>query len=167
MDENNIHPEESGLADELNQYTQYIQASQGQRFLNLLIDVLFMRFLLSKATGYLFGYILLAVAPDFLQQVAYEVTYGDRGWRFWLLSILLGYFNYLIYYSFCEKAFRGYTLGKLITGTRAIRDDGAELTFKDAILRTLCRIVPFEVFSGLADRPWHDSWTKTSVIKAR
>lgn len=162
-----MYPQETGLADELNQYTQYIQASQGQRFLNLLIDVLFMRFLLSKATGYLFGYILLAVAPDFLQQVAYEISFDDKSWRFWLLSILLGYFNYLIYYSFCEKAFKGYTLGKLITGTRAIRDDGGELTFKDAILRTLCRIVPFEVFSGLADRPWHDSWTKTSVVKSR
>jgi uncharacterized RDD family membrane protein YckC len=167
MEENNIQPEETGLADELNQFTQHIQAAQGQRFLNLLIDVLFMRFLLSKATGYLFGTILAVVAPDFLQRVAYEVTYGDRGWRFWLLSILLGYFNYLIYYSFCEKAFKGYTLGKLITGTRAIRDDGGELTFKDALLRTLTRIVPFEAFSGFGDRPWHDSWTKTSVVKTR
>ena len=167
MEENNIQPEETGLADELNQYTQHIQASQGQRFLNLLIDVLFMRFLLSKATGYLFGYILAAVAPDFLQKVAYEVSFGDRGWRFWMLSILLGYFNYLIYYSFCEKAFKGYTLGKLITGTRAIRDDGKELTFKDALLRTLSRIVPFEAFSGFGDRPWHDSWTNTTVVKAR
>lgn len=166
MEENNINPEESGLADELN-LVQYTQASQGQRFLNLLIDFLFMRFVLSMATGYLFGYILGAVAPDFLREVAYEIAYGDKGWRFWLLSILLGYFNFLIYYTFCERAFKGYTLGKLITGTRAIRNDGQELTFKDAILRSLSRIVPFEIFSGLGDRPWHDSWTRTSVVKAR
>lgn len=166
MDENNNHPEETGLADELNQFTQYTQASQGQRFFNLLIDVLFMRFVLSLATGYVFGYILLAIAPDFLTQVAYEIE-GTRGWRYYLLSLLLGYFNFLIYYSFCERAFKGYTLGKLITGTRAIRDDGQELTFKDAILRTLSRLVPFEIFSGFADRPWHDSWTRTTVVKNR
>jgi uncharacterized RDD family membrane protein YckC len=63
--------------------------------------------------------------------------------------------------------FRGYTLGKFITGTRAIRDDDDELTFKDALLRSLCRIVPLEVFSALAGFPWHDRWTKTKVVKTR
>ena len=167
MEENYTQPQETGLADELQEYTQYVQASQGQRFFNLLIDVLFMRFLLSKATAYLLGYILAGLAPDFLEQVAYEIALDQKGWRFWLLAFMLGYLNYLIYYTFCEKAFKGYTLGKLITGTRAIRDDGKELTFKDAILRTLCRLIPFEAFSGFADRPWHDSLTKTSVIKSR
>jgi uncharacterized RDD family membrane protein YckC len=36
--------------------------------------------------------------------------------------------NYLVYYTLCEKLFRGQTLGKLITGTRAIRTDGEKLT---------------------------------------
>lgn len=145
----------------------FIPATQGQRFLNLVIDALFMRFVLSLATGYVFGYILLGIAPDFLAAVAYEIDGGEKTWRFWVLSLLLGYFNYLIYYSICEKGFRGYTLGKLLTGTRAIREDGQELTFKDALLRTLSRIVPFEIFSGLGERPWHDSWTKTRVVKSR
>jgi len=66
----------------------------------------------------------------------------------------------------CEKAFKGRTLGKVISGTRAIRNDGGELTLKDALLRSLSRLVPFEVFSGFGT-PWHDSWTNTQVIKAR
>ena len=142
---------------------QYTEASQGQRFLNWLIDNLFMRFALSYASGYAVGYLLLAIAPDFLM----EIAYGDRGWRFWTLAYIVGIFNYIIYYTICEKAFRGYTLGKLLSGTRAIRNDGAELTFKDAILRSLSRIVPFEVLSALAGRPWHDSWTDTTVVKTR
>lgn len=169
MEENHIShtdSQETGLADELNQYIKYVPATQGQRFLNWLIDVLFMRFLLSKATGYLVGYILLAIAPDFLFDLANEVD-GEKTWRFWVVSLILGYLNYLIYYFICEKAFKGYTLGKLITGTRAIREDGQELTFRDTILRTISRLVPFEVFSGFAQRPWHDSWTKTMVIKSR
>ncbi len=166
MDENDLQPGETGLADELNSVIQYEPASQGQRFLNWLIDILFMRFALSQATGYLFAYLMLAIAPDFLAELAYEID-GERTWRFWVASLVLGYINYLIYYTICEKAFKGYTLGKLITGTRAIRDDGQELTFKDAILRTLSRMVPFEVLSGFGNRPWHDSWTNTSVVKVR
>ena len=72
--------------------------------------------------------------------------------------------NYLVYYTLCEKLFRGQTLGKLITGTKSLRTDGEELTFKDALLRSLCRLVPFEVFSGFGV-PWHDSWTNTMVVK--
>jgi uncharacterized RDD family membrane protein YckC len=163
--EENVNPEQP--TDLFDDHIEYTLAGQGQRFLNFLIDGLFMRFALSLATGYLFGYILLGIAPDFLAEVAYEIDGGEKTWRFWVLSITLGYFNYLIYYTICEKAFKGYTLGKLLTGTRAIREDGQELTFKDAILRTLSRIVPFEVFSGFAERPWHDTWTKTMVVKSR
>ncbi|MBI5857975.1 MAG: RDD family protein [Sphingobacteriales bacterium] len=163
MEENQIHPEETGLADELGQYFQYIQASQGQRFLNWLIDNLFMRYALTVLTGRLVGELIVRLFPDFAIRIAYEQTTLDV----LLVSYIFGIFNYLIYYTICEKAFKGYTLGKLITGTRAICDDGQELTFKHAILRSLCRLVPFEAFSGFGDRPWHDSWTKTSVVKAR
>ncbi|MEO5947086.1 MAG: RDD family protein [Chitinophagaceae bacterium] len=142
---------------------QYTEATQGQRFLNFLIDNLFMRFILSYATGYAVGYLLLAIAPDFVAEIAYD----ERGWKFWLLAYILGIFNYVIYYTFCEKAFKGITLGKLLTGTRAIRNDGGELTFKDAMLRSLSRLVPFEPFSALAGTPWHDSWTDTRVVKTR
>ena len=160
MEENVYTEEQQNLFDTEVLYTE---ASQGQRFLNFIIDNLFMRYALSYASGYAVGYILLAVAPDFLAEVAFD----ERGWRFWTLAYILSIFNYIIYYTICEKAFKGYTLGKLLTGTRAIRNDGAELTFKDAILRSLSRLVPFEPFSALGGTPWHDTWTKTTVIKAR
>lgn len=162
-----IKPDEPQVSDLFSDHQEFVEAAQGQRFLNLIIDGLFMRFVLSLATAYLFGYIMAGVMPDFLRDVAYEIETGDRTWRFWVLAFLLGRFNFLIYYFICEKAFKGYTLGKLITGTRAIRNDGQELTLKDAILRTLCRLIPLEAFSGLGIRPWHDTWTKTTVVKTR
>ncbi len=134
---------------------------------NFIIDNLFMRFVLSMATGYVMGYLLVAIAPDFLLDVAYEIELGPKTWKYWFLSIVLGYINYLIYYIFCEMVFKGYTLGKLLTGTKAIRVDGLQMTFKDVILRSLSRIVPFEVFSGLGDKLWHDSWSHTMVVKTR
>jgi len=163
MEENNIQPEESGLADELNRYIQYTQATQGQRFLNWLIDNLLMRFGLSYLSGTVVGYGMAKLFPEYTLRV---INSADRS-DLLLIGLVIVIFNYLVYYSFCEKVFKGYTLGKLITGTRAIRDDGQELTFKDAFLRTLSRLVPFEAFSGFGDRPWHDSWTKTSVVKVR
>lgn len=152
--------------DIFDSYIEYTPAGRGSRFLNFLIDNLFMRFALSYVTGYIVGYILLYTAPDFLVALAIEEESG-HGWRYYLTLFLLSYFNYLVYYTFCEFGFKGYTLGKLITGTKAIREDGNPLTFKDALLRSLTRIVPFEAFSALGGSPWHDTWTKTVVIKAR
>ena len=140
-----------------------VHATTGQRFLNFVIDNLLMRFGLGYFTGMLIGISIAAISPEFLNQSA-DMT---NRWGFILLSLIAGYLNYLIYYTICEKLFNGYTLGKLITGTRAIRTDGNELTFKDSLYRSLCRLVPFEVFSGFGGYPWHDKWTDTIVIKSR
>lgn len=142
---------------------QYEYASTGQRFLNWLVDNLLMRFGFSWLTGTVVGYFLSSFFPNFYLNMVYS-----RGFEFYLTIYMIAIFNYVIYYTFCEKIFNGYTLGKLISGTRAIREDGGELTFKNAFLRSVSRLVPFEALSiwfgyGL----WHDAWTKTMVIKTR
>ena len=141
----------------------YTDASLGQRFLNFLIDNLLMRFGLSYITGTAVGYLLGNLFPDYITSVIEDNNQFDL----LFLAYIVGIFNYLLYYTICEKGFKGYTLGKWLTGTRAIRNDGTELTFKDALLRSLSRIVPFEVLSAFGRKPWHDSWTNTRVIKSR
>lgn len=155
-------PQDTNLANELESFVQYEEATQGQRFLNWLIDNLFMRFALSYVTSLLVVYILDAFFPEYMLRLRFT----EDVWDLLLLSWVVGIFNYLFYYTICEKAFKGYTIGKVITGTRAIRTDGAELTFRDALFRSLSRLVPFEVFSGFG-HPWHDNWTNTWVIKTR
>jgi len=155
-------PEETGLAEELESYIQYEPASQGQRFVNWLVDNLLMRFGLSHVTTILVVYILRALFPEYIE----GLNYRENTFDLFLIAYLIGIFNYVFYYTLCEKAFKGYTLGKLISGTRAIRNDGQELTFRDALLRSLSRVVPLEVLSGFGT-PWHDRWTNTTVIKAR
>lgn len=145
-----------------NPLVQYEYATKGQRFLNFLVDNLLLRFGLSYASGYLVANIIMAISPDFLYNIVYT-----QSWKLYAYGYLIAAINYLFYYTLCEKLFKGYTLGKFITGTRAIREDGAELSIKDAFLRSLSRIVPFELFSGLGNYPWHDTWTKTIVIKSR
>ena len=138
-------------------------ASTGARFLNFLIDAILIQYGLAFITGAAIGLVIFSLFPD-----AAEAFYlGSNQFLVLGISYVIGCVNYIIYYTFCEKVFNGKTLGKLITGTKAIREDGTPLTFRDAILRSLSRIVPFEAFSGFGGHPWHDGWTKTLVIKTR
>lgn len=160
---NDQQPTEPSLSDELNSQIVYQYASTGQRFLNYLIDNLLMNYGLSFLTGNVVGLLVGLLFPDY----AVRLSESSDTFDVLLLGYMIAIVNYLVYYTICEKAFKGHTLGKLITGTRVIRDDGDELTFKDALLRSLSRLVPFEAFSAFGGHPWHDTWTKTSVIKTR
>lgn len=78
------------------------------------------------------------------------------------VSLLVTFFYYLIF----EGATRGRTLGKIMTNTSAITQDGTPFTFKHALTRTLCRFIPFEPLSALISYlPWHDSISKTAVVR--
>ena len=123
-----------------------------------------MQYGLSFITGILIAKIMIAISPE----TAYN-WFVERNDSIDVLAsaYLISIVNFLIYYTICEKAFKGKTLGKLITGTKAVRDDGSELSFRNAFLRSLSRIVPFEAFSAFSGYPWHDSWTGTMVIKSR
>lgn len=150
------------LADEANPYFQYDDASQGQRFLNYLIDNILMRFTITYITGYGIGFTLAYFFPQFIK------TFLDNrnAMTTFVIAYMIVIFNYIIYYTILEKLLHGKTVGKFITGTHAIRMDGNELTFKDALLRSICRLIPFEMFSGFGI-PWHDSLTDTKVVKTR
>jgi uncharacterized RDD family membrane protein YckC len=152
------------LSDETYIQDNFVYASQGQRFLNWLIDNIALRLTLNYLVGEGIGYLLGSLFPEFFQGLAFS----DNAYAIVLLiAVIIVYLCYILYYTLCEKLFKGYTLGKLITGTRAIRQDGGELTFRNALLRSLSRCVPFEVFSGFNTLTWHDSWTGTMVIKSR
>ena len=129
-------------------------ASTGQRFLNYIIDIVcyylfifFISILIVMAAG--------ADAAISLQGVGatYAFVFG----------------TFLIYFFLSELIFKGRTIGKFITRTKVLNEDGTMPTAKTYLLRTLCRFVPFEPFSafGSPPRPWHDKWTKTMVIDVK
>lgn len=158
--ENTALLQEDLLTEEENPFFEYDKASQGQRFLNFLIDNIVIRIALTYVTGLSVGYILGALLPEFAYSLSYNKT------RLYLISVTIVLIDYLFYYSLFEGLFKGRTIGKLITGTKAINENGSELTFKNACLRTVCRFIPFEALSALGT-PWHDSITNTIVIKSR
>jgi uncharacterized RDD family membrane protein YckC len=131
--------------------TPLILASQGQRFATMLLDLIFY-FIFALIFGAVLGLIGLG---ESIQHI------NDN---------LLGAIIVLVYYV-PQEAFSGRTLGKLITGTKAVSEDGAELSFGKALGRTLCRFIPFEAFSFFGGngkpRGWHDKIPKTKVISVR
>ena len=137
------------------------RASVGIRFANLLIDMVFF-YGIMLLVGAVLGIIFLATGIDINTSFLVREDIGSKS-----LQYLLSYATYLSLYTLLEGAANGKTLGKLITGTRALREDGSKLSWKDAFLRSLCRIIPFEAFSAFGGNPWHDRWTNTIVVKER
>jgi uncharacterized RDD family membrane protein YckC len=132
------------------------RASVGARFANFLIDEIFYYVLLIG----IIALILTNQDPgnSFLER-------EDPGALFFQYLALFAFI--VIFFTIQEGAFKGKTLGKLITGTRAVKIDGGQLTWKDALMRSLCRLVPFEAFSAFGGCPWHDRWTDTIVTRDR
>lgn len=147
--------EKEDLLSNLSELQELRLANQGRRFANLLIDYatsiafgFIVVIILSATLGLFLGLGLLDEAEDIIED----------------LSALVMYIGMLAYYTLSEGLLKGRTVGKYITGTKAVKEDGSPITLKDAFLRTLCRMVPFEVFSGFDTMTWHDRWTKTRVV---
>ena len=132
-----------------------VQAGSGKRLANYLIDLVVF-YILLIVVGVIIG-ILDPNASDDLNNVSAMGTLADR-----LISLLF----YGIYMGLVEGLFKGKTLGKLITGTRAVNEDGTRINFKTGFLRGLGKAVPFDAFSALGQPPypWHDKWAHTYVI---
>ena len=128
-----------------------VLASTGKRFLNLLIDSILV---------YVFAVCMIVLLV--LSQDADNYSFDSRSDLYYRLA---GYIIYLSYYLICEIAFKGRTIAKFITGTKAINEDETEMKPGTVLLRSLSRLVPFEPFSAFGGgRPWHDRWTNTYVI---
>jgi len=152
MEAVNPSSQQHNLLDDLGDIVSLNYATQGQRFGNYLID---------RIIAYIFAFLIVVMIG-----VAIGLLGGNPDNIFEDLSLyLLLYGSYVWYYTMMEMLNKGRTIGKLITGTRAVTMDGKPLTWKTAFYRSLCRIVPFEVFSGFGPAPWHDRWTGTTVVK--
>jgi len=137
----------------------YERVSAGTRFANYIIDVVVF-YVLAFIGGMVIG--ALGLYTQRFDEYTGKVTTSGDG-IFYLIGIMI----FLGYYTICEGASKGRTLGKLITGSRVVMADGSPITWKAAFLRSLSRMVPFEPFSAFSGNPWHDQWTNTQVIKNR
>ena len=129
-------------------------ANRNLRFINFLVD---------RAVFYLFSKGFNILWGNFLATFMYDEDYYTR----YTVSLVVGLFLYALFMGVTEALFKGKTLGKVFTGTRAVNPDGTSISVKTALLRGLSRMVPLEPFSAFGGdwpRPWHDFWTNTYVV---
>lgn len=126
-------------------------AGQGRRLANLVID---------QVVQIVIGLVLGVLAAIFGGEEFVEKL--DR-----IPDMLLGVAILLPYYIVCEATI-GRTLGKLVTGTRVVDESGRPPTFKQVVIRSLCRLIPFEAFTFLDSPPrgLHDRLAKTYVVRS-
>lgn len=77
------------------------------------------------------------------------------------LIIIISFLQVIVF----EQLF-GQSVGKMITRTKVVTENGDKPSFGQIIVRNLARLIPFEAFSLLAKNPvgWHDSLSKTVVV---
>lgn len=126
-------------------------ASKGTRFGNLFLDQLFFGIPSSLLVNFLI-YGDLAGDPSSPEEA--------------IINPLISWLLYVGYYIFMESVY-GKTIGKMITGTKVIDENGGKPSLGQIVGRSFARLIPFEAFSFLGEKGigWHDSLSKTLVIK--
>lgn len=134
------------------------RATSGQRLANYLIDI---------AVFYLLVF-LFAIAAAIISPTLYSETDSNGGLS-GILDRLLFTALYAIYMGIIETIFKGRSIGKLITGTKAVNLDGSNISVTTAFTRGLSRAVPFCAFSALGTpcNPWQDRWSNTIVVDVK
>ncbi|MBI3134530.1 MAG: RDD family protein [Bacteroidetes bacterium] len=132
-----------------------LAASKGLRFGNLLADA----FLVGIPISFLANYL---VYGDWIVESREMLRHMDL----YVFSTLLNYGIFIIYFVVMEHT-TGKTVGKMMTGTHVVNHKGQKPTLGQIVGRAFARLIPFEAFSFLGEKGigWHDSLTKTYVIK--
>ena len=137
-------------------------ASRGLRFANYLIDQIVLVVLINIITVI---WTAIAKATGGVGPEKYLGVETNLDMNVLLVKVAVSFFITIMYYTICETAMNGRSFGKMATSTIAITQDGTPFTFKHALLRSLCRAIPFEALSAFGYMPWHDSLSKTAVVR--
>ncbi|WP_051605425.1 RDD family protein [Sediminibacter sp. Hel_I_10] len=134
-----------------------VLASKGKRFLNYIID-----YVVQLSLVALFGIAVALMAELSGNYTLYDIVVESENSA---LDYLIGFIILLIYYIIIET-FTARSIGKYITQTMIVLEDGSKPSFTDILKRSFSRIIPFEQFSFLGEdaRGWHDSISNTYVV---
>jgi uncharacterized RDD family membrane protein YckC len=139
--------------------TEELLATHGQRFSNWLIDMLMQVILL---------FIILVFV------IAIAESNGNKAFQNYLMNMnTIGQYTLtsclvLLYYNVFEVFFAR-TIGKFITNTIVVDENGNTPDHQTILVRSVCRLIPLYGFSllGMPARGWHDSISKTYVVNKK
>ncbi|TDO78124.1 putative RDD family membrane protein YckC [Flavobacterium chryseum] len=134
-------------------------ASNGSRFLNYILDLfafLIIFFLFCIALGIFIGLLGGTSLSSWISDM------GELGWNLIVFTLFISYYILL-------EGFFGRSIGKFITGTILVDENGQKPSFGTIFKRTLCRLIPFDAFSFLGSdgRGWHDTLSDTYVVNKK
>lgn len=132
-------------------------ASHGQRFANYLIDYICQVVMMFGA----FVIILMVASSSGNKNIIADIESVTDIVKYAFVTLII-----LIYYNVFEIFF-SVTIGKLITNTVVVDRNGNKPTTDEILIRSICRLIPFEILSflGAPGRGWHDAISKTYVVK--
>lgn len=134
-----------------------LNVSLGTRFANYLIDYVCVIVLIYAIVFALAMLSVIVGSEELLARIASMNKIEE-----YTLAIV----SILIYYNVLEIFFSR-TIGKFITKTVVVNINGEKPDSQEILIRSLCRLIPFEIFSflGAPNKGWHDSISKTYVVK--
>jgi uncharacterized RDD family membrane protein YckC len=139
--------------------TDELLATQGQRFLNYLID-----FVVQLVIGLIIG-ILIIIIGSLLGFVGLEEKFDNTN-RFedYIIGAIISLIYFIPFESITSRS-----IGKFITGTIVVMEDGSKPDSSVILKRTLYRLLPFNAltFLGTPSRGWHDSKSDTYVVNKK
>jgi uncharacterized RDD family membrane protein YckC len=150
IERNRYAPPRSNVVEAVTPQSPTVFASKGRRFGTLVVDYI----------GYfLGGFVIVGLI---------EILFGQRGLEVIrsVPNFVLGLIVIVTYYVFFEGLWAR-TPGKLVFGTIVVTESGHKPSLRKIAIRTLCRFIPFEAFSFLGALGWHDSLSRTRVIRAK
>lgn len=151
------HEEKERLEDIRIEHELFMKsASQGKRFANYILDIIFF-YIFSFVVGVLLAVISTITSTSLLSFLDEDNKLKNYAFGF---VIMMTYF--LIF-----EGITGRSLAKYITKTKVVDERGQKPDFGTIFIRTLCRFIPFEVFSFLSSDAtgWHDTISKTRVVE--
>lgn len=132
-----------------------LYASTRQRLLNLIVDTI-VYYLITFAVLFLIGVVAAVLQLDGVMQWLGNMGDADV----YLIFIPV----YLLYFVVMET-FTSRTVGKFLTKTIVVMEDGSKPSAGTIWKRTFCRLIPFEPLSCLSSRGWHDTIPDVYVLK--
>lgn len=135
--------------------TEELLATHTQRFTNLVID--------SIMQVILFVIVLMFILTnkEIEEAKSYMVRLQDNALLQYIFTSCIALFYYNIFEIFSAR-----TVGKLITQTIVVDDNGEKPNHETIMVRSISRLIPFNALSiiGFPARTWHDRISKTYVV---
>ena len=134
-----------------------IYATMGQRFANYIIDYI-IQIIIVVGISFVIAFVAILTGNESIIERIEAINQIEK--------YALGAVIVLVYYNFFEIFFAR-TIGKFITNTVVVNEIGEKPSVNEIMIRSVCRIIPFEQFSFLfiPNKGWHDMISKTYVVK--